>query len=101
MKTEKIRELFENTTLPSFGGEEGCVFHYDAGVREWIRKPTGEYFNPLLEDHWQTFQEGFEAAITACLLIITDEQNLAENNWQCKDGVHIWHKLDELSKEQS
>jgi hypothetical protein len=91
MKQNKtVRELFEKVSAPSFGHE-----------LTFPRNSSGEYINPLLEDHWQTFQEGFEAAITACLLIITDEQNLAENNWQCKDGVHIWHKLDELSKEQS
>ena len=27
------------------------------------RKPNGEYFSDLLEDHWNTFQEGWEAAI--------------------------------------
>lgn len=27
------------------------------------RYSTGEYVTPVIEDHWQTFQEGWEAAI--------------------------------------
>jgi hypothetical protein len=27
------------------------------------RKPNGEYVSDSLEDHWQTFQEGWEEAV--------------------------------------
>jgi|GEM_PF-1520562 len=85
MKLEKIRELFEEISATNFG-------------YELIPKnATGEYINPNMEDHWQTFQEGFEAAITECLKVISEEQDLAENNWQCKNGVHIWHKIRDFN----
>lgn len=47
-----IRESFERASAPSFGHE--LTFPRDA---------RGEYVNPALEDHWQTFQEGWEAAM--------------------------------------
>lgn len=47
---EDMRKSFEQVTAPSFGHE----FSYP-------RKSNGEYINPTLEDHWQTFQEGWEA----------------------------------------
>lgn len=49
---QEMRKWFEEVSCPSFGHE--LVF---------TRKQTGEYFNPVLEDHWQTFQEGWESAI--------------------------------------
>lgn len=48
-----IRKAFEDEVYPSFGG----MSH---GLR---RKPSGEYLSDTLEDHWQTFQEGWELAI--------------------------------------
>mgnify|MGYP003351581964 CR=1 FL=1 len=48
-----IREAFEKESAPSFGT-----------TSEIIKKNSkGEYKNPTVEDHWQTFQEGWEAAI--------------------------------------
>ena len=47
-----IRKAFEEEVYPSFGG----MSH---GLR---RKPSGEYISDTLEDHWQTFQEGWELA---------------------------------------
>lgn len=69
MKTELVRELFENVTLPSFGGDDGCEFNYETGDRKWLRKPNGEYVSGDVEDHWNTFQEGFEEAIKQCVKI--------------------------------
>jgi len=49
-----IREAFERNTFASFGLDE----------KELKRSPTtGVYINSTVEDHWQTFQEGWEAAI--------------------------------------
>jgi|GEM_PF-1437271 len=52
-----IREAFEKTCLPSFSNLNSH------------KKPNGEYVSPILEDHWQTFQEGWEAALEHLLNI--------------------------------
>lgn len=48
---KNIREAFEKITLPSFSIEDRCMIN-----------EKGEY-KPIIEDHRQTFQEGWEAAI--------------------------------------
>lgn len=56
---DPMREAFENityTTLSIAGSHTGH------GLR---RKENGEYVSDLLEDHWNTFQEGWEAALEA------------------------------------
>jgi hypothetical protein len=67
---DKIRELFEQVTAPNFMGVEAT---YDVSSYEhkkvYPRLPNGEYQNPTVEDHWQTFQEGFEAAVKECAQI--------------------------------
>jgi hypothetical protein len=52
-----IRELFEEFTVPSFGP-------FDGGI---VYNERGEYLNSAIEDHWQTFQEGFEIALQECI----------------------------------
>ena len=52
---DPIREAFEAVTYSSFGGTGGH------GLRR--RLDTGAYVSDMLEDHWQTFQEGWEEAI--------------------------------------
>lgn len=47
-----MRNAFEEVSAPSFGHE-----------LMYPRNAKGEYINPTLEDHWQTFQEGWETAI--------------------------------------
>ena len=47
-----IRESFERISCPNFGHD-----------LEFTRNSRSEYVNPALEDHWQTFQEGWEAAM--------------------------------------
>jgi hypothetical protein len=54
--TRRIRQLFEEQVYPNFPG----LAH---GLRI---KPNGEYASDTLEDHWQTFQEGFEIAVREC-----------------------------------
>jgi hypothetical protein len=66
----KIRELFEEKVYPSFGS----VAH---GLR---RKPSGEYVSDMLEDHWQTFQEGVEIAVNECLDVIRGGNFLHEDS---------------------
>jgi len=46
-----IREAFERECFPNF---------VDIGTLK--RNPKGEYTSPILEDHWQTFMEGWDAA---------------------------------------
>lgn len=58
---DPIREAFERITAPAF------VF--DPNTRP-ARKPNGEYIKTLLEDHWQTFQEGWEAAIESTVKVL-------------------------------
>lgn len=48
------RELFELICVPNFG---------ITGSQNLNRNSKGEYIDPTLEDHWQTFQEGWECAI--------------------------------------
>ena len=49
----EMREIFEQTTLPNFSKEE----------IDTTRLANGQYRNPIVEDHWQTFQEGWEEGI--------------------------------------
>lgn len=46
------REFFEKITCPNFGIYEVTK-----------RKKNGEYLSDIVEDHWQTFQEGWDCAI--------------------------------------
>jgi hypothetical protein len=48
-----IRKEFERNCVPNF-------LETKDGLRQ---DQHGQYLNPVLEDHWQTFQEGWEAAI--------------------------------------
>jgi hypothetical protein len=52
MKME-MREIFEQVTLMSFV----------PGEVDTARLANGQYRNPVIEDHWQTFQEGWEEGI--------------------------------------
>ena len=58
-----IREKFETATLPAFGIQDGSP------VNE-----KGEYKSPI-EDHWQTFQEGWEEAVKECCRILRDQMD--------------------------
>lgn len=49
---DAIRQAFEEITCASFSGDV-----------TYAKNQRGEYVNAKLEDHWQTFQEGWEAAI--------------------------------------
>ena len=49
----EIREIFEQVTLVNFSREEV----------DTTRLVNGQYRNPIIEDHWQTFQEGWEEGI--------------------------------------
>ena len=54
---DPVREAFESITYLTLNIAGSCTGH---GLR---RKPNGEYVSDLLEDHWNTFQEGWEEAI--------------------------------------
>ena len=59
----KIRQLFEEHSYPNF---PGIILK---------RKNTGEYESDTLEDHWQTFQEGWEEAVKECCRILQDQMD--------------------------
>lgn len=61
MKAGVIREKFEAVTLPAFGIQDGSP------VNE-----NGEYKAPI-EDHWNTFQEGWEEAVKECLRFFNED----------------------------
>ena len=46
-------------------------------------------------DEWEfIFRTKFaEGIVRECIDKISQEQNIAEQNWQCKNGVHICHEL--------
>ena len=56
--TVPIREAFEKVTASTFGvTSKETVARYTSGAN------AGQYKNPTVEDHWQTFQEGWEEAV--------------------------------------
>jgi hypothetical protein len=55
---ESMRKAFEEVTYPTLQLAGTYTAH---GLRR--RHDTGEYVSDMLEDHWQTFQEGWEAGI--------------------------------------
>jgi hypothetical protein len=54
---DPIREAFETITYSTLNIAGTRTGH---GLR---RKLNGEYVSDLLEDHWNTFQEGWECAV--------------------------------------
>jgi hypothetical protein len=58
---DHIRYLFETEVYP----------HFITGYA-LRRKSNGEYVSETLEDHWQTFQEGYELAIRNCIEKLQD-----------------------------
>lgn len=63
-----VKERFEAVTLPAFGIQDGSP------VNE-----KGEYKSPI-EDHWQTFQEGWEACLDECCSILLEMHDHAKGN---------------------
>ena len=57
-----MRHLFETEVYPSFTTSHGLR-----------RNPnTNCYISETLEDHWQTFQEGYELAMRECIEKLQD-----------------------------
>ena len=54
---DPMRKAFEEITYSALNIVGSRTGH---GLR---RKENGEYVSDLLEDHWNTFQEGWEAAL--------------------------------------
>lgn len=77
--TKKLRKLFEEHTVPNFGTDVDMTLN-----------AQGEYINPVIEDHWQTFQEAAELIVRKCM----------ELTKQCSTGKGI-HDLfaDEIIAE--
>lgn len=53
---EIVREIFEKVSFPNFG-------QFDSTITLQRSRTTGEYKSAVIEDHWQTFQEGWEEAV--------------------------------------
>ena len=47
----QIRKAFEEVTCANFS------------MSQIPKNRAGEYMNPILTEHWQTFREGWEAAV--------------------------------------
>jgi len=60
--SDPIRQAFEIVCFPNFGVVSGYNLQ---------RNRKGEYVDGTVEDHWQTFQEGWEEAIKH----LTNKQN--------------------------
>ena len=46
-------------------------------------------------NYFELFHEKFaELIVRECVKHITDQQELVETNWQCKDGIHIVYSLE-------
>lgn len=60
-----MRLLFEEKVYPSFSWSKH-------GLRQ---KKSGEYVSDILEDHWQTFQEGFEMGMLHVEKMIDERTN--------------------------
>lgn len=73
---DPIREAFERITAPAF-------------CKTIARTPDGEYFDSGLEDHWQTFQEGWEAATESAVKVLDalDKVNGVEYCTECGDQL--------------
>ena len=56
--SDPIRKAFEEVTYLTLNNAGTRTGH---GLS--LRQDTGEYVSDLLEDHWNTFQEGWEEAI--------------------------------------
>ena len=66
---ERIRELFETHTVPNFGPFNGRPH----------KNVNGEYHNPVIEDHWQTFQEAAELIVRECADLFVDRRYMVLN----------------------
>ena len=62
---ELKRKVFEEKVYPNFGPNSSAY-----GLK---RYDSGEYKNEVLEDHWQTFQDGWEYATQ--YFFIKDKEN--------------------------
>lgn len=70
---DPIREAFERITAPSF-----LNLPYVSKVK-YGRDQDGNYKSDILEDHWQTFQEGWEAATESAVKVL-DALDKVNNN---------------------
>jgi hypothetical protein len=63
-------------------------------VNEQIEKIYGEACIAAGNLNEREFCEKFaDLLIRQCIDKISQEQDIAEQNWQCKNGVHICHEL--------
>ena len=74
---ERIKELAVQSNLvfnPSKTTELYCSYMEDTDLTEYVEKFAELIIQDLLNK-------------------LSTEQELADQNWQCKDGVHIYYKL--------
>ena len=64
-------------------------------AEEWVCKNYPDAMDDNDEFHAQTMEKFAELIVQECVKHITDQQDLVETNWQCKDGIHIVYSLKE------
>ena len=64
-------------------------------AEEWVCKNYPDAMDDNDEFHAQTMEKFAELIVQECVKHITDQQDLVETNWQCKDGIHIVYSLNE------
>ena len=80
---ERIKELSEQAQLYARQGMGKCVIELKRFDKDAIS-----------ERYAKDFEEKFaELIVRECVDKISTEQDIAEQNWQCKNGVHICHEL--------
>lgn len=85
---KRIRQLFEQHTLPNFAIGENV---------DTEKNSRGEYVNPIYEDHWNTYQEAVETTVKECIRYLNNEierlsiygRTIPEENAYMRDNVDL------------
>lgn len=88
---DPIRQAFEDITYATLNISGTKTGH---GLR---RKENGEYVSDLLEDHWNTFQEGWECAVRETLTQMAIQMDKFGDN---QANNPVWYKSEEAVKKQ-
>jgi hypothetical protein len=64
-------------------------------IREVAKEAGLQPFEDCGPGYVYKMEKFAELIIAECVKHITDQQDLVETNWQCKDGVHIVYNLKE------
>lgn len=84
--SDKVREIFEEHVFLNFVST-------GHGLR---RKDNGEYVSHMLEDHWNTFQEGFEFGVKKALYEMAVQMDKFGDE---QSNNPAWYKAEEKTKQ--